>query len=63
MRVDLIPVYSAAQPAALDQQLLLDLHLQTLAGYAGLYQNNPAVHRAVLLNYAALFPVIGPLSM
>ena len=63
MRVDLIPVCSAAQLAASDQQLLLDLHLQTLAGYAGLYQNYPAVHRAMLLNHAALFPVIGPLSI
>lgn len=63
MRVDLIPVCSAAQSATLNQQLLLDLHLQTLAGYAGLYQNYPAVHRAMLLDHAALFPVIGPLSM
>lgn len=63
MHVDLIPVCSAVQPAALDQQLLLDLHLQTLAGYAGLYQNYPAVHRAMLLNYAALLPVIGPFSI
>jgi len=63
MRVDLIPVCSAAQLAASDQQLLLDLHLQTLAGYAGLYQNYPAVHRAMLLNHATLFPVIGPLSI
>jgi len=28
-----------------------------------LYRNNPAVHRAMLLNYAALFPVIGLLSV
>jgi len=63
VRADLIPVCSAAQPAAIDQQLLSNLHSQALAVYTALYRNNPAVHRAMLLNYAALFPVIGLLSV
>ncbi|KAJ3573982.1 hypothetical protein NP233_g2068 [Leucocoprinus birnbaumii] len=50
-------VPSAAQ--ATDQQSLLNIQSQ-LAGYTAMYNNNPAAYRAMLLNYAALFPALLP---
>jgi hypothetical protein len=58
---------SSAQTPSLNpqiqQNLLNLLHSQALAGYTSMYNNNPGVYQAMLLNYAALFPVIGLLSV
>ncbi|KAF5360709.1 hypothetical protein D9756_004667 [Leucocoprinus leucothites] len=49
-----------AQAISPDQQSLWNLHSQAVAGYMAMYNNNPGVYRAMLLNYAALFPALLP---